>query len=123
MFAALTIEREPLTFTWDTFLGALNSWTQIAGGFAMLALVLWLIAHWRVRQRPFSSSPAAQMSSSTTAALVTVLFGPIGALVYAYTAGRRKSADVVELPAGPYEPRRRTLMATLFVAAVIWAAF
>ena len=44
MFAALTLEREPPTLSWGTFLTSLNAWTQVCGGFAMVGLVLWLIA-------------------------------------------------------------------------------
>ena len=44
MFAALTLEREQLGLSWETFLTSLNSWAQVAGGFAMLGLLLWLLA-------------------------------------------------------------------------------
>src|SRR4051812_15604236 len=82
MFAALTLEREPLTFTWDTFPGYLNMWVQIVGGFAMLALVLWLIAFVASRRSPEGGNVIVRLlASSFISLLAIVLLGPIGALL------------------------------------------
>jgi ABC-type transport system involved in multi-copper enzyme maturation permease subunit len=42
MFAALTFDREPLTFSWGWLLSALISWTQTVGGFAAIGLFIGL---------------------------------------------------------------------------------
>jgi hypothetical protein len=115
MFGALTLEHEPLTFTWATFPGLLNSWVQIAGGFAMLGLVLWMIANVTSRGGSQGGNVIIRLLAGSFISLLAILLlGPFGALlVFAYFA-RRKSgiAD---------ESSRSTLTATLFIGAVAWA--
>src|ERR1043166_1989112 len=76
MFAALTLDREPMVLSWDTFLGSLISWTQLVGGFAMVGLVLWLIAY-----RLSRGNPEAAGAQTLARGLLLVLFGPFGALL------------------------------------------
>jgi ABC-type transport system involved in multi-copper enzyme maturation permease subunit len=127
MFAALTLEREPLTFAWDTFLGYLNTWTQVVGGFAMLALVLWLIAYvFASRGRPEGGNAMVRLlAGSLVGMLAMVALGPLGAvLIVLYLVRARKfgsDAATVNLASGG--PSRSALMTALFVGAVVWAAF
>src|SRR6516164_7583192 len=110
MFAALTLEREPLTFTWDSLLGSLISWTQIAGGFAMLALILWLIAY-----------VASRRGAEGGNAVVRVLAGPLGALLLiVYFARRNPGSGLANVNVTAGGPSRGTVVTALFIGAVVW---
>ena len=53
MFAALTFDREPLSWSWNDFSYGLNYWVLSAGQFAAYGLLVWLI--WAIAtQRPLS---------------------------------------------------------------------
>jgi hypothetical protein len=128
MFAALTLEREPLGLSWDTFLNSLNSWSQTAGGFAMVGLVLWLIAYVVSRGSPAAGSSLVRlMAGSLFSVLLIILLGPVGALiVFAYllrrkTMGADISPGTLNLAAS--EQRRGALTTVLFVGAFVWAFF
>jgi ABC-type transport system involved in multi-copper enzyme maturation permease subunit len=128
MFAALTLEREPLLFTWDSFPGYLNSWVQIVGGFAMLALVLWLIAYVASRGSPEGGNAIVRLlAGSFIGLLATVLLGPFGVLIVFLWLLRRQArgADVSMATVNLNAPgaRRSALMTALFVGAVVWAGF
>src|SRR5438093_911756 len=97
MFAALTFDREPLALSWDTFVTSLNSWTQIAGGFAMLGLVIWLIAYLASRGGPEGGNPVVRLlSGNSLGVLATVLLGPFGALLVYLSLVRRKALGADE---------------------------
>jgi ABC-type transport system involved in multi-copper enzyme maturation permease subunit len=113
MFAALTIEHEPLTFIWDTFLGSLNSWTQIAGGFAALCLFLWFIS--------FLASGGRHSGSLVIwVVLLWLLLGPLGLglfFLYVYlTYGRLPSIDV-----SGFVRERGRLFVVLFLTSALGA--
>jgi len=118
MFAALTFDREPLALSWETFFPFINSWTQIAGGFAMLGLLVWLLAYKLSRG---DSQAANLMARSTLGVLLVILLGPIGALVLFLLAARNRGSmgDVrVDVPG----TRRSALTSALFIGAFVWAA-
>jgi ABC-type transport system involved in multi-copper enzyme maturation permease subunit len=126
MFAALTLEHEPLTFTWDTFPSFLNSWTQIVGGFAMLALVLWLIANVASRGGSHRGNIIVHLlASSFLGVLAILLLGPIGAVLIIVYFARRKALGLgsgmgdVNVTAG--ESSRSALTTAVFIGAVVWA--
>jgi hypothetical protein len=124
MFAALTLEREPPTLSWGTFLTSLNAWTQVCGGFAMVGLLFWLLAYTLTRGgRPRAGSVMARYLASTgIGALLVVLLGPLGALIAFWLASRRKGqfADLqADIPGGG--PGVMTMV--LFIGAFVWAFF
>jgi hypothetical protein len=114
MFAALTFDRDPLTLSWDTFLGSLNSWTQIVGGFAMVGLVLWLIAY-LVSRRGAAAGEA--VGTVGQLAFVYFLLGPLGILLFLLT--RSKATMRVDAPG----PRRSPVTTALFISSFVWAGF
>src|SRR5438552_350069 len=120
MFAALTLEREPLTLSWGTFLNSLNSWAQIAGGFAMLGLVLWLIFYLVSRGSLETVHLLARSGVGTLAVLLCVLFGPVGALAVFLLAARRKGG-FADVPFDAAGPGRSALTTLLFLGALVWA--
>jgi hypothetical protein len=124
MFAALTLEHEPLALSWETFLPALNSWVQVVGGFAMLGLVLWLIAYVLSRGagHQAGSATARALAGSGLGALLVVLLGPIGAVIVYLMLTRRKGALAGVDVAGPVTTRN-TLTAVLFIGGLVWAFF
>src|SRR5262245_13667569 len=125
MFAALTLEREPLALSWETFLASLNSWTQIVGGFAMVGLVLWLIAY-VVASRGGGQQPGSALvrvlGGTGLGVLLVVLLGPIGALIAfrLYLRSRSVKEATSGLPAlhvdAPGAPRS-ALTTVLFIGA------
>jgi hypothetical protein len=129
MFAALTLEREPLGLSWDTFLSSLNSWSQTAGGFAMAGLVLWLIAYMVSRGSPAGGNPVVRLlAGSLYSVLAIILLGPIGAaLVFAYLARRKAVAADGSIAGGlslaTPEQRRGAWTTVLFIGAFVWAFF
>ncbi len=122
MFASLTLEREPPTLSWPTFLESVNSWAQIVGGFAMVGLILWLIAYRATRRTP-QDKAMTQMANTTTGTLLVVLLGPIGALILYWMGSRKgRTAAVPQETSGP--PRRpMTLTTVLFIGSFVWAVF
>jgi hypothetical protein len=113
MFASLTLDREPLSLAWDTFVAGLNSWAQITGGFAMVGLVLWLIAYFTSGGgRGGSNAIVRELLGSFAGMMALLLLGPLGALAIVF--GLRKKA----LGGEP-----RALTTALFVGAFAWAAF
>src|SRR5207253_670008 len=92
MFAALTLDREPPTLSWPTFLSSLNEWTQVVGGFAMGGLVLWLIFSLVSRGNPAAGNALVRMlAGSLLGVLAMVLLGPFGALIVFVYLLRRKA--------------------------------
>src|SRR5689334_552597 len=122
MFAALTLEREPLTLSLEAILGLLTSWTQVVGGFAMVGLVVWLIFYVVSRGSPETVNVLARAGVGTLIVLLCVLFGPFGALAVFLLAARRKGsfADIHLDTAGQ---GRGALTTVLFIGAFVWAAF
>ncbi|HEX5271258.1 MAG TPA: ABC transporter permease [Gemmataceae bacterium] len=122
MFAALTLEREPITLTWDGFVSSLTTWTQVVGGFAMLTLVLWLIAHFSSsRGRSDGGNPVVSLlAGGFLSVLAVVLLGPFGALLVLVYYARRKAVGV---GAGMSDLDHNTLTTGLFVGALVWAGF
>jgi hypothetical protein len=129
MFAALTFDRDPLTFSWGALLSMLNSWTQITGGFAMVGLVLWLIAHAvSSRGSPEGGNALVRaMATSLLGVLAILLLGPVGAVVVFFFLVRPRllgadvSAGNVNLAASGSP--RGALTTVLFVGSFVWAGF
>jgi ABC-type transport system involved in multi-copper enzyme maturation permease subunit len=119
MFAALTLEREPLTLTWNTFPGYLNTWAQVVGGFAMLGLVIWLIFYLVSRGSLETINLLARSGVGTLVVLLCVLFGPLGALAVYLLAGRRKGGFADDGTGTGRSP----LALLLFIGAFVWAGF
>jgi hypothetical protein len=126
MFASLTFDREPPTLSWNTFLGSLNSWAQIAGGFAMVGLILWLIVY-LVRPesrggRSYAGTGVARLLAGTgLGALLVVLLGPIGAVI-GYTMATRRKGGLPEGDATGGAPRG-AMTQVVFIGAFVWAFF
>jgi ABC-type transport system involved in multi-copper enzyme maturation permease subunit len=115
MFAALTLDREPMTLTWETFLSSLISWTQVVGGFAMLGLVLWLIIYTTARGR---SEGRVSFLVFPTNPLLAPIFVLVIVPIFLLSARQRKAlaADLRT------ETAARGAFATiLFVTSVGWA--
>jgi ABC-type transport system involved in multi-copper enzyme maturation permease subunit len=107
MFAAWTPDREPLSLATATILHLLNSWTQIVGGFAMLGLLLWLIAYLATRG---SLQAVNALARSSLGVLLVVLLGPLGALLLYRLSARRGESQT-------------PLIAILFIGGFVWASF
>ncbi len=120
---ALTYDREPLVLNWTTFLASLNTWAQVVGGFAMVGLVLWLVAQVLTRGSPQAANAIGRTGS---AVLLIVLFGPLGALLVYWLVWRRKGQmpleDAASLRVGS-GAERGPLLTVLFIGAFVWAAF
>jgi ABC-type transport system involved in multi-copper enzyme maturation permease subunit len=128
MFAALTLDREPLTLTLGNFVGGVITWTQIVGGFAMLALVLWLIAYVASRGNNEGFNAVLRvLIGSFVGMMAMLLLGPIGAILVVVYLFRTKrlggdaTAGTLNVAAGG--PNRSVVTTALFIGALVWAAF
>ncbi len=110
MFAALTFEHELHVLTW----GSLNFWVQTVGGFAAVALAIWLLTYLITGGQ---RDPGSIMARVGWLLLVSLLFSPLAVvLILMYSRlGGGGGGDA------PRVERRSTLFQFIFLGSALGA--
>jgi hypothetical protein len=112
MFAALTFDHEPHVLTW----GSVNFWVQTVGGFAAVAIAIWLLMYVIGGGR---RDPGSIMAQVGWMLLVSLLFSPLAVILILLYAQFGRGGPSIGGGDAPRVERRSTLFQLIFLGAAL----
>jgi hypothetical protein len=112
MFAALTFDHEPHVLTWSS----VDFWVQTVGGFAAVAMAIWLLMYLIGGGR---RDPGSIMAQVGWLLLVALLFSPLAVIVILLYSQLGRGGASIGGGDAPRVERRSTLFQFVFLGAAL----